>query len=88
MALPPAGEHIRGLEDGTVGQAPADDRLAKAVLDEVTAIVQDEGDGSTPPDPDEGMRRFVEAVTGRREHGLDEFQKGRRAMRTADLVGF
>ena len=31
----------------------------------------DEGDGGTPPDPDEGLRRFVEAVTspGTRDGG-------------------
>ena len=34
---------------------------------------QDEGDGNTPPDPDESLRRFVEAVTatGTREHDRD-----------------
>jgi len=35
------------------------------------AAVLDEGDGSAPPDPDEGLRRFVEAVTapGTRDGG-------------------
>jgi hypothetical protein len=27
---------------------------------------RDEGDGNTPPDPDEGLRRFVETVTAAR----------------------
>ena len=53
------------LEDGTVGQTPADDRPSEAVAAEIIdgAPQPDEGDGSTPPDPDEGLRCFVEAVT-------------------------
>ncbi len=56
---------MRRLEDGTVGQGPADDRPIEAIAAEIVhaAPEQDGGDGNTPPDPDESLRRFVEAVT-------------------------
>jgi hypothetical protein len=63
--VPPWAAQMRRLEDGTVGQGPADDRLIEAVAAEIVRATpeRDEGDGETPPDLDEGLRRFVEAVT-------------------------
>ncbi len=63
--VPPWAAQIRRLDDGTVGQGPADDRPVEAVAAEIVHATpeQDEGDGNTPPDLDEGLRRFVEAVT-------------------------
>jgi hypothetical protein len=62
---PPWAGRMRRLEDGTVGQGPADDRPAEAIADGIlhAAPEQDEGDGGTPPDPDEGLCRLVEEVT-------------------------
>jgi len=72
IVAPWAGQ-VRRLDDGTVGQGPADDRPAEAVAAEIAHATpkQGEGDGSTPPDPGEGLRRFVEAVTaeGTRDGG-------------------
>ena len=71
--VPPWAAQLRRLEDGTVGQGPADDRPIEAVAAQIVRAgpEQDEGDGNTPPDLDEGLRRFVEAVTaaGARERG-------------------
>ena len=66
--VPPWAAQLRRLEDGTVGQGPADDRPAEAIAAEIAGATpeQDEGDGSAPPDPDEDLRRFVEAVTAQR----------------------
>ena len=63
--IPPWAAQIRRLDDGAVGQGPADDRPIEAVAAEILHAPpeQHEGDGETPPDPDEGLRRFVEAVT-------------------------
>jgi hypothetical protein len=63
--VPPWAAQLRGLDDGTVGQGPADDRPVEDVAAEIVHATpkQDDGDGNTPPDPDEGLRRFVEAVT-------------------------
>ena len=63
--IPPWAAQLRRLDDGTAGQGPADDRPIEAIAAEIAHATpeQDEGDGSTPPDPDEGLRRFVEAVT-------------------------
>lgn len=65
MTVPPWAPHIGRLEDDTIGEGPADDRPIAAIADEVasTAPDLDEGDSSAPPDPDEGLRGFVEAVT-------------------------
>jgi hypothetical protein len=65
MVVPPWGAQLRRLEDGSVGDGPADDRPAEAVADEIVhaAPAQDEGDGETPPDPDEDLQRFAAAVT-------------------------
>ena len=53
------------LEDGTIGFGPADDRRTGAIAAEIarTTPEQDQGDGGTPPDPDENLWRFVDAVT-------------------------
>jgi hypothetical protein len=63
--IPPWSAQLRRLEDGTVGQGPADDRPIEAVAAQIAGAtpLQDEGDGSTPPDPGEGLRRFAGAVT-------------------------
>ncbi len=63
--IPPWAAQIRLLDDGTVGQGPADDRPIEAVAADIIHAVplQDEGDGNTPPDPDDRLRRFAEAVT-------------------------
>jgi hypothetical protein len=50
---PPWDGKPRALEDGTVGQGP---EIAG------TTPEQDQGDGGTPPDTDESLRRFVAAV--------------------------
>jgi tetratricopeptide (TPR) repeat protein len=71
VASPWAGRP-RIAEDGTVGRGLADDRPAEILAAEIVYATpeQDEGDGCTPPDPDEGLRRFVEAVAAAapREH--------------------
>ena len=56
----------RALEDGTIGHGPADDRRTGVIAAEIanTTPKHDQGDGGTPPDPDENLRRFVDAVTG------------------------
>jgi hypothetical protein len=56
----------RALEDGTIGLGPADDRRVETIAAEIarTTPEQDQGDGGTPPDPDENLRRFVDAVAG------------------------
>jgi hypothetical protein len=58
--VPPGAAQIRRLEDGTVGQGPADDRPVEAVAAEIVHATpeQDEGDGNTPPDLDKGLRCF------------------------------
>ena len=63
--IPPWGARKRRLEDGTVGHEPEDDRPIEAIAFEIVnaAPQSDEGDGKTPPDPDERLRRFVEAVS-------------------------
>jgi hypothetical protein len=63
--VPPWAAQPRRLADGTVGQGPADGRPVTAVAAEITGTTprRDEGDGSTPPDPDQDLRHFVEAVT-------------------------
>ena len=71
--VPPWATQPRRFDDGTVGQGPEDNRPAKAVAAEIARAMPepDEGDGGTPPDTDEGLRRFVEAVTspGTRDGG-------------------
>jgi hypothetical protein len=63
--VPPWAGQKRRLDDGAVGEGPADDRPIEAVASEIVhaAPEPDKGDGKTPPDLDEGLRRFVEAVT-------------------------
>jgi hypothetical protein len=65
MVVPPWAPRLRRLEDGTAGQGPADDRPAEAIAADIarTTPEPDEGDGSTPPDSDEGLRRFAASVT-------------------------
>ena len=63
--IPPWAAQISLLDDGTAGQGPADDRPIEAVAADIIHAVplQDEGDGNTPPDPGDRLRRFAEAVT-------------------------
>jgi len=62
--VPPWGARLRRLEDGTLGQDPEDDRPAEVVAAEIVRAEpdRDDGDGETPADPDEGLRRFVATV--------------------------
>ena len=73
LVTPPWAARLRRLEDGTVGYGPADDRPIEAIAAEIVhaAPEQDEGDGSTPPDPSEGLRRFAEAVAAAGAHERD-----------------
>lgn len=63
--IPPWAAQLRRLDDGTTGQGPADDRPVHTIAAEIndTTPHSDEGDGSTPPDPDDSLRRFAETVT-------------------------
>jgi hypothetical protein len=65
VAVPPWAPRLRRLDDGTAGQGPADDRPVEAIAADIarTTPEPDEGDGSTPPDPDQGLRRFAGTVT-------------------------
>jgi hypothetical protein len=62
--VPPWGARLRQLEDGTLGQDPEDERPVEVVAAEIVRAEaeHDEGDGETPADPDEGLRRFVATV--------------------------
>lgn len=66
--VPPWAGQLRRLEDGTVGPGPVDERPVEEIAAGIVGTVpeHDEGDGTAPPDPDEGLRNFVEAVTGSR----------------------
>jgi hypothetical protein len=70
LVVPPWEGHICRLEDGTVGEGPSDSRPAAAIASEITqtAPLQDEGDGSAPPDRDDALRGFVQAVTATGGH--------------------
>ena len=71
--IPPWAAQIRHLDDGTAGQGPADDRPDRRHRrrHRPRHTLQDEGDGNTSPDPDESLRRFVEAVTAARTREQD-----------------
>jgi hypothetical protein len=71
--MAPWASQMRRLDDGTVGQGPADDRPAEDIGAEIAAAAPqpDDGDGSAPPDPDEAVRRFVETVTAPSAHAHD-----------------
>lgn len=64
MVVPPWAAQMRGLDDGTAGQGPAGGRPIEAIAAEIARITpeQDQGDGNTPADPGEGLRRFAGAV--------------------------
>jgi hypothetical protein len=63
--IPPWAAQIRRLDDGTADQGPADDRPVETIAADIVHAtpLQDEGNGNTPPDHDEGLRRFAGAVT-------------------------
>ena len=65
IVVPPWAAQMRRLDNGAVGHGPADDRPVEAIAAEIVHAPpqQDQGDGNTPPDRDEDLRRFVEAVT-------------------------
>ena len=73
LVIPPWARQLRRLDDGTAGHGPADDRPVETIAAEIADVApeQDEGDGSTPPDPDENLRRFTEAVTAVRTRDRD-----------------
>lgn len=66
------GEHVlapwdgqwQRLDDGSVGRGPADDRPVEVIAAELadTEPEQEEGDGTAPADPEDGLRRFARAV--------------------------
>ncbi len=57
IIIPPWAGQLCRLDDGTAGDVPADDRPSEVVADEIAAATpeQHECDGSSPPDPDEGL---------------------------------
>jgi len=67
----PWAARLSRQEDGTIGPGPVDDRSAEAIAAGIaaTAPERDEGDDSGYQDPDDGLRRFVEAVASAREAG-------------------
>jgi hypothetical protein len=67
MVVAPWAGKMRRLEDGTVGQGPADDRPIEAVAAEIACAApeRDQGDGSTPPDLDEALRRCIKRYLAR-----------------------
>ena len=71
--VPPWAGQLRRLDDGTVGQGPADDRPIEAVAAEIAGTTpdKDEGDRSAPPDPEENLRHFVETVTASKARDRD-----------------
>lgn len=73
LVVPPWEGHISRLEDGTVGEGPSDGRPAEAIAAEITQTApwQDEGDGTAPPDPDDALDGFVQAVTATGRHERD-----------------
>jgi hypothetical protein len=62
----PWGEVLRATPDGDAERTPADERPAEQVAADIVRADAgpDEGDGETPPDPDEALTRFAAAVTG------------------------
>ena len=64
VTVPPWAGQLRRLDDGTIGQGPDDDRPAEQIAAEIAATPPepDEGDGETPPDPDQALRRFTETA--------------------------
>jgi hypothetical protein len=73
LVVPPWQGHICRREDGTAGEGPADDRPAEAIAAEITQTppCHDDGHGSAPPDPDDALHRFVQAVTAATGPGPD-----------------
>jgi hypothetical protein len=65
MTVPPWEPHLQRLDDGTVGHGPADDRPVEDIAGELVGATpeRDEGDGSSPWDSDDELRRLVETVT-------------------------
>jgi hypothetical protein len=65
VTVPPWAGRLRRGDDGTAGQGPADDRPEPDIAAEIAGATpdHDQGDGATPPDPDQALRRFVETVT-------------------------
>jgi hypothetical protein len=65
-AVAPWAPRLRKMDDGSVGETPADERPVHEIADEIAhaAPEPDEGDGSTPADPDDALTAFVTAVAG------------------------
>jgi len=64
--VPPWGETLRRTPDGSVEKTPPDDRPAARPAAEIARAdaEPDQGDGETPPDPDETLTAFATAVAG------------------------
>ncbi|MFI0407334.1 tetratricopeptide repeat protein [Actinomadura sp. 3N508] len=67
IVVAPWGEQLRVTPEGETETVPADERPAEELADEIVRAVpeDDEGDGATPPDPDEALAEFTRAVSGR-----------------------
>jgi hypothetical protein len=66
VVVPPWDERTRHTAAGDRDTVPADERPAEVVAGEIVAADggPDEGDGASPPDPDERFAAFVAAVRG------------------------
>lgn len=64
---PPWGAAIRMAADGSAEQEPADDRSGAELAADILRAdpTLDDGDGGTPPDPDQVLTDFVTAIAGR-----------------------
>jgi hypothetical protein len=64
--VPPWGERLRQTSEGSVEKSPPDERGPRELAAEILRAdpAHDDGDGATPPDPDEALARFVAGVAG------------------------
>ena len=64
VITPPWDGQLCRLEDGTMGQGPADDRPAEAIAADIAQSVpqRDEGGGSAPSDPEDNLRHFTKTL--------------------------
>ncbi|TDD77739.1 hypothetical protein E1293_25850 [Actinomadura darangshiensis] len=68
VAKSPWGEQLRVSDDGQPETVPPDERPEEELAAEIIAAdphEDEEGDGATPPDPDERLVAFARAVGGR-----------------------
>ncbi|TMQ99199.1 hypothetical protein ETD83_18300 [Actinomadura soli] len=66
VVVAPWGEQLRVTPDGETETVPPDVRPVEELAAEIVQAVpeKDEGDGATPPDPDEALAGFARAVAG------------------------